>query len=258
MSHHEHFPTPEELSSAPICDRADSLKFYSDESAKRRKKGEPGPLRMLMPAARFAELVDALADFKPSPRLLDAWASLGLISPPLEREGRKDLFVYPDHFEQAAVVLTLRYCYHLPLKAIRDLLAHFPHDLFHVVTSRKLSADELLDAAKMLPGGFELKDIFMARACDAMLGDLLPADEALQAAAEEGGRLRKLEEERILSRLDEIKAWVTAGGRQKFVQREAARDFQDLAWRQRLAVRVRKKLLARQARIIRDAAAKGG
>lgn len=252
MANKRTFPSLKELQNLPICDREDALKYYTDESIKRKDGRESGPFRMLVPAPRFVDLIKTLANFKLSPRLLRAWVSLKLIAPPTERDEKKELYVYPDHFEQVAIILTLRYNYQLPLRAIQQVIEHFPGGLFHVITSRKLTTEQLLDAAKMLPDGYEPKDIFLAKACDAMLEDVLPADQALAAATEENNGLQSIEEQLILSRLDEIKDWVKSGGRQKFVRREAAQDLQDLAWRHRFSQRIRNKMLARQAREIRE------
>ena len=87
---------------------------------------------------------------------------LSLIGAPVTAGG-KLCFVFPDQFDRLGFVLTLRQVYHLPLNAIRELDKHFPADCRHLVVERKLTIEELLDLAKMLPRGFAVKDLIMAK-----------------------------------------------------------------------------------------------
>jgi len=64
MAKSNNFPLEDELRDLPICDRKDALKYYADESIKRKEGGESGPFRMLVPAPLFADLVEALAAAK--------------------------------------------------------------------------------------------------------------------------------------------------------------------------------------------------
>ena len=250
MTQKASFPSLEELPTLPVHGFDGFLKFYNEENFKLKERGEPGPFRLLATAPDFAELVDTLANFRVSPRLLRAYTSpnLGLLSPPVHRNGSKDHYVYPDHFEGFMFILTLRRVYHLPLKAIRQILEHLPADMRHVVTARKLSTEDLLDLAKMMPKGFTVKDLVMAKACDMMLEDVLPSGQALIAATEPGNALQDLEEKLMLGRLVQIKEWIKTGRRQKFVRREAAEDFKDLAENRLLVQKIRRKILSRQAR----------
>src|SRR5207302_1562031 len=141
-----------------------------------------------------------------------------LLPPQIHKKGTggKGYYVFPDHFELANIVLTLRRWYQLPLKALREVLERFPLENRHLIIDHKLSLEELLDLAKMGSKGFEVKDVVMARACNDMIQDLLPPTQALNAALEPGDRLAELEDKLILQRLEEIKTWVQSGRKREF------------------------------------------
>jgi len=117
---------------------------------------------------------------------------------------------------------------------------------------KKLTIADLLDLAKMLPRGFGTNDLIMAKTCDLMTQDTVSPYQAVSAAGQPGDALQKLEEQAILARLDEIRAWVTSGRRQQFVVRESADDFQNLAQNHLIGQKISKKILARRARLLRE------
>jgi hypothetical protein len=78
----------------------------------------------------------------------------------------------------------------------------------------------------------------------------------LNAALEPGDTLRQLQEKLLLARLDEMKAWVSAGKWQEFLRRESAQDLQDLAAKQLLNKKIVAKVLAKKARSIRRGGSK--
>lgn len=219
-----------------------------DRTAKRNSEGKT-PGRVLIEAGEFANLLAVLLNVRATAKTLRTYGSarVGLLPPPVKKDG-KLCYVYPDHLDRAAFALTLRQVYHLPLGVIRELDKHFPTDCRHLVLERKLTLEELLDLAKMLPRGFAIEDLVMAKTCDLMVEDTLAPARALQAATQPGAALRRTEEAAILSRLDQIRDWVVSGRRQKFVARESAQDFQNLARNKLLAAKIIKKVLARRAR----------
>ncbi len=248
----ENFPSLEKLKDLPVHGFEGFHKAWTDENFKRKERGEGEPYRLLASAKDFAELVETMAGVRIKPRLLRLYATkLKLIPPPVQKDGA-DHYVYPDHLERLMMVLVLRKKYQLPLKPIRDLLEHLPAELRHVIISGKLTTNDALDLAKMIPKGFALQDLIMAKASEVMLEDVLSSDQALSAATEPDDALKRLEEERLLGRLEQMKEWIKSGRRQEFVKREAAGDFQDLAWKQRFSLRIRRKALAQQTRTLRE------
>ncbi|MDE2490379.1 MAG: hypothetical protein KGM24_05995 [Elusimicrobia bacterium] len=219
-----------------------------DSIAKRRSQGLPDG-KVLLAEEDFVALLEALSGFTVTARLLRTYSSprVGLLPPAVKKDG-KAYYVYPDQVETVGFVLVLRLGYHLPLGAIRGLVKHFPADRRHLVLERKLTIEDLLELAKVLPRGFAVADLVMAKTCDLMVEDTLSSSKALLAATEPGEALRKAEEAAILNRLDELRDWVSSGRRQRFVAREAAEDFRDLARNRLAAAKIVKKVLARRAR----------
>ena len=219
-----------------------------DLFAKRKEQGQARG-NVLIAAGEFIGLLEALFGFKVEAKTLKAYSSprVNLLPPAVKKNG-KTCYVYPDQLEQIGFILTLRGAYHLPLNSIRELDKHFPADARHLVMERKMTIEELLDLAKMLPRGFAVRDLVMAKTCDLMVQDTLSPSKALFAAVEPGEALRQTEESAILSRLDELKEWVLSGRRQEFVRRESAEDLKNLAGNQLLARKIVKKITAKRAR----------
>ncbi|MDE2039213.1 MAG: hypothetical protein KGO96_06465 [Elusimicrobia bacterium] len=213
------------------------------------KSAGQDPGRVLVEASEFAEMLAAVGGFKLGLKALRAYSSprLKLMEPPVQKDG-KPCYVFPDHFNRLGIILTLRQAYNLPLATIRELLDHFPPDQHELIVERKFEIGDLLDLAKMLKHGYQLKDLFMAKGCDILLQDLMSSSQAVTAALEPGDTLRRLQEKLILGRLDEMKAWVSSGKWQEFVHRESAQDLKDLAAKQLLHKRVVAKVLAKKAR----------
>lgn len=237
--------TPEEgLKKLPIM----SVREAVDLFAKRNEQGQARG-NVLIAAGEFIELLEALFGFKVAAKTLKAYASprVNLLPPAVKKDG-KTCYAYPDQLDRIGFILTLRQGYHLPLNTIRELDKHFPADARHLVLERKMTIEELLDLAKMLPRGFAVKDLVMAKTCDLMVEDALSSSRALFAAGEPGDALRQTEEGAILTRLDELKQWVVSGRRQEFVRRESAEDFKNLALNRLLAGKIVKKITAKRAR----------
>jgi hypothetical protein len=182
-----------------------------DLFAKRKEQGQARG-NVLIETAEFIELLEALFDFKVTAKTLKMYASprVKLLPAAVKKDG-KSCYVYPDQLDRIGFTLALRQTYHLPLNSIRELNKHFPADARHLVLERKMTIEELLDLAKMMPRGFAVKDLVMAKTCDLMVQDTLSPSRALFAAVEPGEALRKAEEGAILSRLDELKQWVVSG-----------------------------------------------
>ena len=244
------FPSPEEIQKLTVHPSKGLLKFYSEANWKAKEEGSKEPARVLVTAEDFLQLVDLLLEIKLNLRELRTYSSrLKIIPGPVHKgEDKTDYYVYPDHFEAVAAALTLRKVYHLPLKVIQPLMEAVPQDQQHIIMARALSPGDLMDLAKMGSQGFALKDLFMAKACDTMLQDVLPTSQALTAATEPGSALESLEKKLILARLEEIKAWVNSGRRQEFVRRESAQDLKDLAHKHLIGRKISRKILARRAR----------
>ena len=236
-------PSPEELKKLPLLKPAQAFQYFGKKGGQEKA---PCP-RSLLLEKDLIELVEAVGEFRLSPRLLQVLirSQLGLLPPPVERNGQA-LYVFPDHFEILLLVLNLRRHYHLPLAVIQDLLKHLSPEHYHLILDHKLALDELLDLSKMLPKGFELKDLIIAKSCDTMIQDLLPSTQAVMAAMEPGEKLEKTENDLILKRLEEIKKWVSSERKQKFLKRESAEDFKDLSENWRLAKKIRTKVLAKK------------
>lgn len=237
--------TPEEgLKKLPVM----SVREAVDLFAKRNEQGQARG-NVLIAAGEFIELLEALFGFKVAAKTLKAYASprVNLLPPAVKKDG-KTCYAYPDQLDRIGFILTLRQGYHLPLNTIRELDKHFPADARHLVLERKMTIEELLDLAKMLPRGFAVKDLVMAKTCDLMVEDALSSSRALFAAGEPGEALRQTEEGAILTRLDELKQWVVSGRRQEFVRRESAEDFKNLALNRLLASKIVKKITAKRAR----------
>lgn len=219
-----------------------------DLFAKRKEQGQSQP-SVLIAATEFIGLLEALLGFKVAAKTLKAYASprVNLLPPAIKRNG-KSCYVYPDQLDRIGFILTLRTAYHLPLNSIRELDRHFPANVRHLVLERKMTIEELLDLAKLLPRGFAVKDLVMAKTCDLMVQDTLSPSRALLAAVEPGEALRQAEESAILNRLDELKQWVVSGRRQEFVRRESSEDFKALAGNRLLAKKIVKKITAKSAR----------
>lgn len=215
----------------------------------RKRAGGEEPGKVLVESGDLIEMLEAVSGLKLSRRELLRYSPerLSLIGAPV-KAGGKLCFVFPDQFDRLGFVLTLRQVYHLPLNTIRELDEHFPADCRHLVVERKLTVEELLDLAKMLPRGFAVKDLVMAKTCDLMVEDTLSPARAVLVATETGEALRKAEETAILSRLEELKQWVLSGRRQEFVKRKSAEDFKNLALNRLLAGKIVRKISAKRAR----------
>ncbi len=218
-------------------------------SERQKKKEDP---RSLLAEPALIELLDVMSDgaFKVTPRLLRTFYSpkVGLIRPPIPKESRP-CYLFPDHHEQLMLILTLRQIYRLPLASIKPLIEHFPEDSRHLIIDRKLSFDELMDMARMIPQGYKVEDFILAKTCDLMTEDVVSPAKAVLAAADPGDGLKRLEEEAIFSRLDAIKAWISSGRRQEFVTRESAEAIQHLAQKQLAARKVARKVQALSTRL---------
>lgn len=217
------------LGDLPIKTWRQVLSYYSQPGT----SGED-PGRVLLEPDDFIHLVQLLANVQLNRRSLLGYSSpkVGLIEPPVQI-GSRTCYVFPHDFDRLAIVLILRQDYHLSLSAIRDLLAHYPREQYSLLIERKLSVEDLLEFAQMLKKGYRVGHAIMAKAFDAMLMDLLPADEALTAAKEPGRALGKLQEGLLLTRLDEMKAWVQEGGWREYVKRQAEQDLKDLQARRK-------------------------
>lgn len=236
--------TPDEgLKELPIM----SVREAVDLFAKRKNQGQAQG-SALIEAVEFVGLLEALFGFKVAAKTLKAYASprVKLLPPAVKKDG-KTCYVYPDQLDRIGFILTLRQVYHLPLNSIRELDKHFPADARHLVLERKMTVEELLNLSKMLPRGFAVKDLVMAKTCDLMVEDTLSPSRTLLAAVEPGETLRQAEEGAILSRLDELRRWVVSGRRQEFVRRESAEDFKNLALNRLLARKIVKKITAKSA-----------
>ena len=220
-----------------------------DHFGQKKDQGEP-PSRALVELSDFISMLKTVGGFDLNRRVLLSYSSpkIKLIEPPIQKD-RKACYVFPDHFNRMGMILTLRQAYSLPLAAIRDLLEHFPKENHDLIMERKLEIDELLDVAKMLKNGYQLKHLIMAKAADVMLQDLMSSSQAVNAALEPGDTLRQLQEKLILARLDEMKGWVSTGRWQAFLRRESAQDLKDLATKQLLSKKIVRKVLARRARL---------
>ena len=239
--------------SKPLSDDLKNLSITSpakiaESMAAQKQRGWPP--KVLLSARDFIQLLDATLGLEVTTRTLQTYASpkLNLAPSPVKMDSHEVCYVYPDHFEWVAAVLTLRRVYHMPLTTIQALLAGFPHDQFHLIIERKLSVEDLLDLAKMMPRGFAVKDVLMAKASATMLQDLLPSSQALLLATEPGQALFDHEEQLLLARLDEMKSWVSGGRRRQFVQRESAEDFKNLAENRLIGKKISRKILARRSR----------
>ncbi|MFA5140654.1 MAG: hypothetical protein WC728_15605 [Elusimicrobiota bacterium] len=222
-----------------------------DHFGKKKDQGEP-PDRALVELPDFISMLKAVGAFELDRRVLLSYSSpkIRLIEPPIQKD-HKVCYIFPDHFNRMGIILTLRQAYSLPLAAIRDLLEHFPEEHHDLIMERKLEIEELLDTAKMLKNGYQLKDLMMAKAADVMLQDLMSSSQAVNAALEPGDTLRRLQEKLILARLDEMKTWVSSGKWQEFLRLESAQDLKDLAAKRLLTKNIVRKVLARRARLDR-------
>ena len=237
--------TPEdELDKLQVMTVSEALDLFAKRKIQGQARGSA-----LIETAEFIDLLEAVFGFKVAAKTLKAYASprVNLLPHAVKKDG-KTCYVYPDHLDRIGFILTLRQAYHLPLNSIRELDKHFPADARHLVLERKMTIAELLDLAKMLPRGFAVKDLVMAKTCDLMVEDTLSPSRALLAAVEPGEALRQTEENAILSRLEELKQWVVSGRRQEFVRRESAEDFKNLALNRLLAGKIVKKMTAKGAR----------
>lgn len=235
------------LDGLPIKSWRQVLSYYGEP----RKPGvDPG--RVLVESEDLIQLVRLLANVQLDRRALLGYGSpkVGLIEPPVQ-VGRRTLYVFPHDFDRLAIVLILRQDYHLSLDAIRDLLAHYPREHYPLLIERKLSVEDLLELAQMLKKGYRVGHAIMAKAFDAMLTDLLPADEAATAAKRPGEAFGKLQEGRLLARLDEMKAWVQAGGWREYVKRQAEQDLRDLQARKKALAKAGFKGAGKLARAVR-------
>jgi hypothetical protein len=227
-----------------------------DHFGQKKEKGE-SPGQVLVEAHNFIAMLRALGGFELSARIVRNYCSprIRLIDPPVMKD-RKACFVFPDQFDRLGIVLTLRQAYNLPVAAIRELLERYPKEHHDLIMERKFGIEELLDLAKMLKKGYQLKDLIMAKACDVLLQDVMSSSTALNAALEPGDTLRQLQEKLILARLDEMKAWVSSGKWQELLRRESAQDFQDLAAKQLLKKKIVAKALAKKARSMKRGGSK--
>lgn len=241
------FPSPHELQQLEILKPRDGVDFIS----KQRKQGAANP-RFLLERKDFLDFLGAIFNADIPARSVQNFLDLKLAPPPVQKDG-KACFVFPDHFDLVLFLLKLRRHYHLALREIRSLAQHMPRKDYHLVVEQKLSLEALLDLSKKLPKGFGAADLVMAQTCDLMLEDLLPSSEALLAATEPGDKLRKLQEEKILARLEQIKEWVTTGRRDEFIRRESDEELRHLAEHQFAIRKIARKLTAKRRR----AAAKG-
>jgi len=234
----------EGLKNLPVMSVREAVDFFANRNEQGQARGN-----VLIATTEFVGLLEALFGFKVAAKTLKAYASprVNLLPPAVKKDG-KTCYIYPDQLDRTGFILTLRQVYHLPLNTIRELDKHFPADVRHLVLERKMTIEELLDIAKMLPRGFAVKDLVMAKTCDLMVEDALSPSRALFAAGEPGEALRQTEEGAILTRLDELKHWVVSGRRQEFVRRESAEDFKNLASNRLLAGKIVKKITAKRAR----------
>lgn len=227
----------EELAGLPIKTWRQVLEYYG------RLRG-PGtdPGQVLVAPEDFIQLVRTLANVRLDRRSLRGYGSpkVGLLAPPVQ-VGRRACYVFPHDFDRLAIVLILRQDYHLSLSAIRDLLARYPREHYRLLIERKLPVEDLLELAQMLKKGYRVGHTVMAKAFDDMLTDLLPADEALTFAKEPGEALGKLQERLLLTRLDEMKAWVQGGGWREYIKRQAEQDLKDLQDRKKALTKARVK-----------------
>jgi len=135
-----------------------------DHFGKQKDEGKD-PGKVLVEASKFADMLSAVGGFMLGARELRAYSAsrLKLMDPPIQKDG-KTCYVFPDHFNRLGIILTLRQAYNLPLAAIRELLDHFPAEQHELIMERKFEIEDLLDLAKMLKAGYQLRDLFMAKA----------------------------------------------------------------------------------------------
>lgn len=235
---------PEDL---PILSSEQVIEHFN-----RAKEKGVDPGRVLMEAHNFIALLRAVGGFEISARIVRNFCSprIKLIDPPVMKD-RKACFIFPDQFDRLGIILTLRQAYNLPLAAIREIIERYPKEHYDLILERKFEVEDLLDLAKMLKQGQDLKDLIMAKASDVLLQDVMPSSAALNAALEPGDALRNLQEKLLLTRLEELKTWITSGRWQEFLRRESAQDFKDLATKQLLNKKIVAKVLARRARLDR-------
>ena len=245
-------PSSEQLQSLPVMTPPEVFNHFGHK----KEKGE-SPGRVLVEAHNFIAMLRAVGGFDLSARIVRNFCSphIQLIDPPVIKD-RKACFIFPDQFDRLGIILTLRQAYNLPLAAIRGLLERYPKEHHDLIMERNFAIEELLDLAKMLKNGYQLKDLIMAKASDVLLQDVMSSGATLNAALEPGDTLRQLQEKLILARLDEMKAWVGSGKWQEFLRRESAQDFQDLAATQLLKKKIVVKVLAKKARSIRRGSGK--
>lgn len=184
---------PQDLQHLTLMTARQVLDHFGQQKAHGK---EPG--KVLVEASDFAQMMAAVGGFKLGLKALKAYGAprLKLMDPPIQKDG-KTCYVFPDHFDRLGMVLTLRQAYNLPLTTIRDLLNHFPQEHHELIVERKFEIGDLLDLAKMLKAGYGLKDLFMAKACDILLQDLMSSSQAVTAAVEPGDTLRRLQEKLI-------------------------------------------------------------
>jgi DNA-binding transcriptional MerR regulator len=220
-------------SALPVLTPDEFLDHVEAQSQRGAKAG-----RVLMKPEHIAQLLTSVGNFRLSARAVLGYARprLGLVPPPLSRNGQT-LFLYPDHFRRLNILLTLRQHYSLSLSKIRAFLRHFPAEREHLIVDRRLNREEVRELVERMPSGFTVGHIFMAKACDAMLEDVLPTGQAMREAIKPDQGMG-LEERLILERLDELKAWISSGGRREFLREEAARDLENLTLSSRIFKRI--------------------
>jgi len=199
-----------------------TAKELAQAAASRKREGKERPRALLTPDS-MAEILHSWGKFKANGRDLLRLSSrqVGLVSAPI-RQKDQALFLYPDHFERFIFVLTLREFYELRLPLMRELLKVFPKEHEHLILDRTLSREEIIDLWQHLSRGSKVEDVLNIKATELMLRDMATAYEKVHAHAK--GELQELEERLILERLDQLKAWVTRGGRREFLQLESEQD----------------------------------
>lgn len=241
-------PLPKDLESLPVITSQQLIDYFKEQ----KQKGVADP-KVLIDVSSFVDLLEVLAGIKVPPRVLKQYSSpkLKLLPEPIHKKGTNGTgyYVFPDHFEQAHVVLTLRGWYQLPLETIRGILDQVPISNQHLIIEHKFALEELLDIVKMGAKGFEIKDWVIARACDDMIQDLLPSSQSAKAALEPGNQLAEMEDKLILQRLDEIKTWVQSGRKREFLARESAEDLRNFVQNQVAIKKIAFKIKARKARL---------
>jgi DNA-binding transcriptional MerR regulator len=115
----------------------------------------------LVDSEDFIELMHEFYGFTITRRNLQLYSSpffKYLLPPPIHIGGHKSYYLNPEHTQRLAVILHLNTKQFMPLKAIRELLRHFPERHYGIILKDILTIKELKQIAEHFGEGFEIKD----------------------------------------------------------------------------------------------------